>query len=70
MINPFDSFLVWINSITDNIWIAAIATGVVIIVLTCIMSAIVSVIIRRILTRESMPLPSMSIYVNLGRIVV
>lgn len=49
---------------------AVIITAIFIIALTFFCAAIVAVIIKRILTRDSVPIPSMSIYVNLGRIVV
>lgn len=70
MINPFQIFLQWLNSITGNEIISVIATAALIIIVTFLVASFVAVIIRKFLTRDSVPLPSMSIYVNLGRIAI
>lgn len=67
MVDLFDYFYKWINEITGIEFAAFFVTAALIIFCTAIFTKIITVVVKKFLTRDKVPLPSMSIYLNIAR---
>ena len=70
MENPFSIYLNWVRETTGLYWISLILTGILILVLTFIVSIFVCRIAKRLLTHDKVALPATSIYLNIIRIAI
>lgn len=68
--NPFAKLYALIRDAAGIEWLPFLVTGAVIIICTAIVCAIVTALIKRYLSRGKAKIPSMSIYINIGRICV
>ena len=70
LFNPFAKLYVLIKDFTGIEWLPFLVTGIAIIICTAIVCSIVTSVIKRYLSRGKAKIPSMSIYINIGRICV
>ncbi|MDO5329279.1 MAG: mechanosensitive ion channel [Coriobacteriia bacterium] len=70
MIDIFGDFYKWINNVTGSEIAAFFVTAAIIILTTMIVCWIATRCLRRFLTRDKVPLPSMSIYLNIVRFTI
>lgn len=60
----------WLNSLLNSEWLGTIVLAVAIILLTAILSHLATISLKRILKSNKGPLPSVSIFINIGRIAI
>lgn len=60
----------WLNSILHSDWLGTLIVIVAIVVITALLTHFLTLFLRKILKSKRGPLPSVSIFVNIGRVVM
>ena len=64
------NFISWVNGITHSSWFGTAATIVVVAIVCAAVSRITSITLRKILKSDKGPLPSVSIFLNIARVII
>lgn len=67
---PVDGLLAFVRSFVPVDWLSTIIVIVIAIVVTAVLARLAVKLIRRVLSHDSVPLPSSSIFANIVRVVV
>lgn len=67
---PAESLLAFVRDVIPIDWLSTLIVVLVSLVITALASRLVKNLIRRVLSHDSVPLPSSSIFVNIARVVV
>lgn len=67
---PLNQLRDWLNSLLHSDWLGTVLIAILLVALTALISHIVTLSLKRFLQSKNGPLPSASIFVNIGRIVV
>lgn len=60
----------FIQGIVQIEWLSTLLTAIIVVVFTAVVAHLVSKLLRRVLSHDSSPLPSSSIFVNIARVVM
>lgn len=67
---PADSLLAWVRELVPVDWLSTLIVAAVALAVTAVVSRLATRLVRRVLSHDSVPLPSSSIFVNIVRVVV
>lgn len=67
---PADSLLSFVRDLVPVDWLSTLIVAVIAVAVTAVVARLATKLIRRVLSHDSVPLPSSSIFVNIVRVVV